>query len=159
MERQKDGQMRIVRAGTEELEDAARLFDAYRQFYKRPADLEAARRFLAARLSQGDSVFYLAYPPGDGARAVGFVHLYPSFDSLAMKPLWILYDLYVAPQARRLGVAEALMERAARLGRETGASSLILETANDNQAAQALYEKLGYVKDEVFYRYALALPA
>ncbi len=37
-------------------------------------------------------------------------------------------------------------------------SVLLLETARDNYfAAQALYEKLGYVRDEVFYTYWLAL--
>ena len=156
---QKDRQIRITRAGTEALDDAARLFDAYRQFYKRPPDLEAARRFLSARLAKQDSVFYLAHADGAGSRAVGFVHLYPSYESLTMKPMWILYDLYVAPEARGKGVGEALMHRATELARETGACCLALETAIDNTTAQALYEKLGYVRDEKFYRYALTLPA
>jgi ribosomal protein S18 acetylase RimI-like enzyme len=49
------------------------------------------------------------------------------------------------------------MERARQLGKETGAHQLILETATDNFTAQRLYEKLGYKRDEEFYRYALAL--
>ena len=40
--------------------EVAPLFDAYRQFYKKPPDLEAARRFLFARLSKGESVLFLA---------------------------------------------------------------------------------------------------
>jgi len=151
-------EVRIIRAGTPELDVASRLFDAYRQFYKRAPDLGAARRYLAVRLAKQDSAFYLAYVSARGEQAAGFVHLYPSHDSLAMKPLWILYDLYVTPEARRQGVAEALMNRAAQLGRDSGASCVILETADDNTAAQALYEKLGYLRDQKFYRYALALP-
>jgi ribosomal protein S18 acetylase RimI-like enzyme len=149
--------IRIEQAAPADLDQAAQLFDAYRQFYKRPPALEAARRFLAARLARRDSVFYLGYTPASSARASGFVHLYPSFDSLAMKPRWILYDLYVTPEFRRHGLARALMERAAALARESGASHLALETAKDNFPAQALYEQLGYIRDELFYSYALTL--
>jgi ribosomal protein S18 acetylase RimI-like enzyme len=154
---EKTEKLRIVQAGPGDLAEAAPLFDAYRQFYKKPADLEAARRFLSARLAKRDSVLFLGYASDAGAHASGFVHLYPSFDSLAMRPMWILYDLYVASEARRCGLGRALMERATALGRETGASCLALETAKDNLQAQALYEDLGYHRDELFYRYALAV--
>jgi ribosomal protein S18 acetylase RimI-like enzyme len=149
--------IRILQAGREHLDEAAPLFDAYRQFYKRPPDLDAARRYLSARLAKRDSVMYLGYAPASSTRASGFVNLYPSLDSLAMKPLWILYDLYVAPEARRHGLGLALMNRATQLARETGASCLALETAKDNLQAQALYEQLGYQREELFYRYSLPL--
>ena len=149
--------VRIVQAAPQDLDQAAPLFDAYRQFYKKPPDQDGARRFLAARLARRDSVLYLGYAPADSAAASGFVHLYPSFDSLAMRPLWILYDIYVAPQARRHGLGRALMERAAILGRESGASCIALETAKDNVQAQSLYEQLGYHRDELFYRYSFTL--
>ena len=149
--------IKILHAGPEHLDQAAPLFDAYRQFYKRPPAPEAARRFLSARLAKRDSVLYLGYAPAASANASGFVHLYPSFDSLAMKPRWILYDLYVAPESRRLGLGRALMNRATQLARETGASHLALETAKDNLQAQALYEQLGYQRDELFYSYSLPL--
>lgn len=149
--------IRIAQAGPAELDQVAPLFDAYRQFYKKPPDPDGARRYLAARLAKHDSVLYLGYAPADSARADGFVHLYPSFDSLAMRPLWILYDLYVAPNARRHGLGRALMQRAAALGRETRASCLALETAKDNLEARALYGQLGYHRDELFYRYSLPL--
>ncbi len=149
--------VRITRAGPSDLDAAAPLFDAYRQSYQKPASQEAARRFLAARFARQDSVLLLGYSPASNAHPSGFVHLYPSFDSLAMCPLWILYDLYVAPEARRRGLARVLMNRAATLALETGASSIILETAKDNHSAQALYEQLGYRRDELFHRYALSL--
>jgi len=149
--------IRIIQAEPQDLDQAAPLFDDYRQFYNRAPDLSAARRFLAARLAKRDSVLYLGYAPASSAHASGFVHLYPSFDSLAMQPLWILYDLYVAPEARRHGLGRALMDRATALARESGASCLILETAKDNLPAQSLYEQLGYRRDELFYRYSLPL--
>ena len=149
--------IRIMQATPADLDQAAWLFDAYRQFYKRPPDLAAARRFLFARFAKRDSVLYLGFAPAGSARASGFVHLYPSFDSLAMKPRWILYDLYVAPESRRHGLGRALMNRATELARESGASHLALETAKDNLQAQALYEQLGYRRDDVFYSYSLSL--
>ena len=145
----------VVRRATKA--DAARiapLFDAYRQFYGRPADQELSERFLSERLAHGESVIFLARAGGD---AVGFVQLYPSFDSVEAAPVWILHDLFVHPDARGRGAGRALMERARRLAEETGACGLGLATARDNVRAQGLYEDLGYVRDDRFFHYFLAV--
>ncbi len=144
--------LEIVQATPADVGEAAQLFDAYRQFYQKPADLEAARRFLFARLSREESVLFLAR---HGARAVGFVHLYPVFSSVAMTRQWILNDIYVVPEVRKLGVGRALMERARQLAESTQANCLTLETAADNLPAQRLYEGLGWERDREFYRYSL----
>ena len=150
--------MQIIRAGAEHLDVVAPLFDAYRQFYKQQADLPAARRYIERRMKNGDAVIFLALDKEQSrVKGLGFVQLYPSLASIPMKPIWILYDLFVAPDARNSGVGRALMQRATQHGRETDADSIILETASDNHAAQRLYEKLGYKRDEIFYRYALSL--
>jgi len=147
---------RIVRAGVEHVATIAPLFDAYRQFYQLPSDPERARKFLSERLSRGESTIFIALAEGEtGWVAVGFTQLYPTFSSLSLKRQWILSDLFVTPPARKLGIGRALMERARQLAVETGAEGLILETAIDNQPAQALYEHLGWKRDEKFYRYAL----
>jgi len=88
---------------------------------------------------------------------LGFTQLYPLFSSLSLKRTWVLYDLFVAPEARRQGVAEALLERAKKLGQESGAAEISLDTAIDNLSAQALYEKFGFVRDEEFYTYYLTI--
>ena len=150
--------MEIIRAEPHHLDLVAPLFDAYRQFYRQAPDLAAARQYIAERLKNDDALIFLAVKPGkSGVEALGFVQLYPSLASIPMKPIWILYDLFVAPSARKLGVGRRLMDRATQLGKETGADALILETAADNHTAQRLYEKLGYKRDDVFYRYALLL--
>src|SRR5664279_4929976 len=132
--------LEIAQATPADVGDVAPLFDAYRQFYQKAPDVEGARRFLFARLSKAESVLFVARKAG---RAIGFVHLYPVFSSIAMTRQWILNDLYVAAGARKLGVGRALMERARQLGETTQANCLTLETAADNVAAQKLYEGLG----------------
>jgi ribosomal protein S18 acetylase RimI-like enzyme len=144
----------ILQATPADVGDVTPLFDAYRRFYKRPSNEEAARRFLFARLSKGESVlFYARNEQG----AVGFVHLYPVYSSLNLSRQWILSDLFVVPQVRKRGVAHALMNRARRFAESTQADGLMLETATDNVTAQRLYERLGWRRDEEFYRYFLAL--
>lgn len=61
----------------------------------------------------------------------------------------------MAQSARGRGVARALMERARRHALETGALRLVLQTARNNIHAQALYESLGYARDEGMYEYSL----
>jgi GNAT superfamily N-acetyltransferase len=147
-------QTAVIRADLEHLEVLAPLFDAYRIFYEQEPDLPGASDYLWRRLSNLDSAIFLAL---DGDRGLGFCQLYPSFSSLGMERIWILYDLYVVPEARRQGVGRALMERAREFGQASGASRLELSTAQDNLGAQALYESLGYVRDEAFYFYELKL--
>jgi ribosomal protein S18 acetylase RimI-like enzyme len=147
-------EIEISQATPADVGDVAPLFDAYRQFYKKPPNEEAARRFLFARLSKGESVLFVARQDD---RAIGFVHLYPVFSSTNLTRQWILNDLYVAPEARKHGVAHALMNRAHQFAQSTQADGLTLETASDNHPAQRLYEQLGWKRDEQFYRYFLAL--
>ena len=148
--------MQIIRVQLEHAELIAPLFDAYRQFYKQSSNLAGAREFVTERLKKDQSVIFLAVEEKDGSpRGIGFTQLYPSFSSTNMRRLWILNDLYVSPNARKKGIGEALMERARQWAVETGAEGLSLETAVDNRTAQRLYEKLGYKKDEVYFRYNL----
>lgn len=150
--------LRIIKANARHSPSAASLLDAYRQFYKKKSDLKATRNFLKRRLTNNESVLFLAFSnKGRNAKPVGLVHLYPTFSSLTLRRQWILSDLFVIPEARREGVGEALMNRARQFAEETDADALLLETATDNFTAQKLYERLGYRRDEVFYRYALTI--
>lgn len=148
----------IIRAGIEELPLVTPLFDAYRQFYQQSSDLEGARRFLLARLQEESSVIFLALGTDTEKKiAYGFTQLYPSFSSVSMRRLWILNDLFVAPEARRLGVGLALLERARTFALETSARGLTLKTAVTNTTAQALYEAAGWKRETDFYAYNLYL--
>jgi GNAT superfamily N-acetyltransferase len=142
----------IRAAEASDLEALVLLFDAYRVFYACPSDPDAARAFLSARLAAGDSQILLAVQED---RAVGFTQLYPSFSSLSMRRLWILNDLYVAPETRGTGTGKALMSAAERFARADGAKGLALATQIGNRIAQGLYAKMGYRRDEEFFHYSL----
>jgi len=146
--------VKIVRADASHLKVVVLLFDTYRQFYKQRANPGTARKFLRERLKRDESVIFLAI---DGNEAMGFIQLYPSFDSVAMQRIWILYDLFVTPKARRRGVATLLLKRARQLAVDTKAKTLVLETATNNRPAQKLYKELGWKRDVKFYRYLLNL--
>jgi len=138
----------------DDLDVLAPLFDGYRMFYQQSSDVTAARRFLRDRFEHGQSTILLAEHEG---RAVGFTQLYPTFSSVSMQRMYVLNDLFVSPQGRRLGVGRALLEAAARFGQQMGAKELLLQTAIDNHAAQALYETTGWTRDNAFYVYELPL--
>jgi ribosomal protein S18 acetylase RimI-like enzyme len=55
-----------------------------------------------------------------------------------------LEELYVVPDRRGRGTGRALMEAAMDLAREQGAAHMDLGTGEDDFAARALYESLGF---------------
>jgi GNAT superfamily N-acetyltransferase len=148
------GKLSITRATLGMIDEVVPLFDAYRQFYAQVTDFEGARNFLTERLAKNESVIFLASEDG---RSLGFTQLYPSFSSVSMQRTWILNDLFVYPNARGHGVAGALIERAKQFALETNVRELSLETAKTNLAAQDLYKKCGWKRDELFYKYELLL--
>ena len=143
-----------MRAERKDLEDVIPLFDDYREFYEADSNHAAARAFLTERTDRDESVIFVAYARRPH-QAVGFTQLYPSFSSVSLKRLWILNDLFVHSDARRRGVARALLERARQHALETGAKGLVLNTAVTNTPAQILYESCGWHREDEFLQYNL----
>lgn len=143
----------VRKATVSDLDTIVPLFDAYRQFYRKPSDIELARRFLRDRLQQNQSVIFVAFDE-DGV-AAGFTQLYPSFSSASAAGIYILNDLFVTPDARRRGIGRQLLTEAARFGRDAGAVRLTLSTEVTNTSAQALYESCGWIRQTDFHVYNL----
>jgi len=59
-----------------------------------------------------------------------------------------LAELYVAPDRRGQGLGRALLEAAIETARRKGADYMDLGTSDDDVAARALYEKLGFSNRE-----------
>jgi ribosomal protein S18 acetylase RimI-like enzyme len=148
--------LKISRASAEDASLLAPLFDAYRVFYGRPSDLKLAEKYLFERLAADEAVIFFCRRSPVGS-PVGLTQLYPSFSSVSAGRIWILNDLFVSPEARRLGVGRALIQAAHDHARSTGALRVVLSTAHTNQPAQALYESIGYNQDTEFRSYSFAI--
>lgn len=140
-----------------DLPGLAVLFDQYRQFYEQPGDLPRALEFITQRFERGESVILVAV--GAGAALHGFCQLYPSFCSVEAQPIYVLYDLFVAPGARGLGVGARLLAAAEERARADGKARMDLTTAHTNLRAQALYTRMGWQLDEVFRAYTRRITA
>ena len=137
--------MIIRKATLDDLNALSMLFDAYRVYYNKSSDLYAAEIFLRDRIKNYESELYLAET--NDSKIIGFVQLYPLFSSTRLKRLWLLNDLFVAPEYRSQGISVLLIDRAKQLVRETNAVALTLETAKTNAIGNALYLKTGFVLD------------
>lgn len=147
--------MSVTAVGVADLDALVPLFAGYLQFYQVPRSATEIHAFLLERLQRGDAQLFIARD--EQGMAQGFTQLYPLQSSLALAPSWLLSDLFVLPSARRQGVGEALMNAARAYAEANGACGLQLETAKTNLAGQALYERLGYVRDELYLTYWLSL--
>lgn len=78
----------------------------------------------------------------DGTRKelLGYICFWVVFEELR------LMNLAVASPARRQGLATALVRHALAVGRERGAGRAVLEVRSSNEAAQRLYERMGFVQ-------------
>jgi GNAT superfamily N-acetyltransferase len=133
-----------------DLETLAGLFDQYRQFQGKPANLSACRDFLRDRFNHAQSAVFLA---NIDTEPVGFAQLYPSFSSTALARVFILNDLFVAESGRRCGVASALLAAVEEYAWSFGACRVSLNVAQVNVSAQDLYEAKAWVRDAEFFMY------
>ena len=135
--------MEISPAGEGDLDELLPLMRAYCDFYEvEPSDdelLALSRALIADPEREG---VQLIARDGGGA-AVGFATVFWSWTTTQAGRLAVMNDLYVAPDARGSGAAEALIEACAERGRRHGAVSLEWTTALDNERAQKVYDRVG----------------
>ncbi|MCL1675640.1 GNAT family N-acetyltransferase [Elizabethkingia meningoseptica] len=136
--------MEIRTATIQDLEALASIFEKYRNFYHQPADYETAKSFLQERITQQESVIFVAETEN---KIIGFTQLYPLFSSTRMKKLWLLNDLYVEEEYRQKRISVALIDRAKQLCVDTDACQLSLETSKSNVVGNNLYPKTGFQLD------------
>lgn len=140
----------IRHATPRDLEGLLPLVRAYRVFYQQLPDADGERAFVESHLRKHTSVIYIAQ--ADRA-AAGFMQLFKTYSTVHLCSSWILEDLFVGPDFRHRGIGGALLSYALQHVRADGAGGMFLETAYDNVAAQALYEKAGWVREGRFIKY------
>jgi ribosomal protein S18 acetylase RimI-like enzyme len=144
--------MQIKIATLDDVGKVASLFDAYRQFYEQQPDLQRAAVFIHRRITRNESIILFA--ENDQQQAIGFCQMYPSFCSVIAARIYVLYDLFTKPEARKSGIGAALLNAANQHAKDNGVARIDLTTAKNNFTAQSLYESLGWVRDEIFYTYS-----
>ncbi|WP_394561492.1 GNAT family N-acetyltransferase [Aquipseudomonas alcaligenes] len=148
--------MRIVQATLEHLDLLTPLFIKYREFYGELPFPDSSRKFLETRIKRKESIIYLALAD-DEDKLLGYCQLFPSYSSLSLKRVWILNDIYVAEDARRMLVADRLLQTAKQMAKETNAVRMRVATSVSNEVAQKTYESIGFREDTKFKNYILEL--
>jgi ribosomal protein S18 acetylase RimI-like enzyme len=119
------------------------LFDRQRFMAPRANSSEGYAWFLRTQLQQKDAVVYVAERDGT---IVGYV--YAALEPTSWKELreaaGFIHDVVVDESSRREGVAGLLVEAAIEWLRAYGAPRVMLWTAEQNAAAQRLFESLGF---------------
>jgi ribosomal protein S18 acetylase RimI-like enzyme len=94
-------------------------------------------------LGEGDTVVLVG---GTGPDGVAVLRFRPSIWTEALE--CYLAELYVVPHRRGRGLGRALMNAALDVARDAGADHMDLGTGEDDVAARALYESLGFSNRE-----------
>jgi ribosomal protein S18 acetylase RimI-like enzyme len=99
--------------------------------------------FLGTQLRDDEVVVLVAERSGS---VVGYVYagLEPQSWKELREACGFIHDVVVDEGGRRAGVAAALMDAATRWLRERGAPRVVLWTAQQNEGAQRLFERLGF---------------
>ena len=143
----------VTRVGDADLGDLLPLMRGYCDFYDvHPSDeaLLALSRTLIAD-PEHEGVQFIAR---DDDMPLGFATVYWLWSTSRAARVGLMNDLFTAPEARRRGVGEALIAACLDAVRRRGAAVLQWQTARDNHTAQALYERVGGIREE-WYDYYL----
>lgn len=93
----------------------------------------------------------------DAGRAIGFATVFWTWSTSSASRIGVMNDLYVAPDARGDGTADALIAECATRARDHGATSLEWQTAHTNHRAQKVYDRVGGQRDDRWLSYSLDL--
>jgi GNAT superfamily N-acetyltransferase len=125
-----------------DLDEVLPLVRAYLDFYEVSPPDDAVRALCEALIDDPREGLQLV-ARDEGGRAVAFATIYWTWSTLSASRIGIMNDLFVAPEARGSGVADALIAACADRCREHGATVLEWSTALDNHRAQAVYDRIG----------------
>ena len=120
----------------------AELYNAYREFYRVPADDESVATTWAWMIGSEHGLRGIVAVDVHGpVKALANLRLFarPS----AGKTGFYLDDLFTAPTARGSGAASALLRRVAEIAEQEGATVVRWITAEDNDTARPAIQRIG----------------
>lgn len=128
------------------------LFNDYADFYGVPMDDTIAGRVWAWLLDPAHVLEGLVACEADG-EIVGIAHVRACPRPLAGRDVGFVDDMYVAPEARGSGAADALVEALRALAAERGWSTLRWITQHFNERGRAFYDRYtGGPSDFIMYQ-------
>jgi GNAT superfamily N-acetyltransferase len=119
------------------------LLRAYCDFYEASPSDDGLATMVRALIAAPDGDGMLLVARGPDGVVTGFATVGWKWSSLRAARIAVMEDLFVAPEARGQGAADALIEACADRARSHGAPVLTWETATDNHRAQSVYERVG----------------
>lgn len=117
------------------------LYNGYAEFYKAPMTDQTADTVWGWIHDPAHEVNALVAKTGDG-RLVGLAHYRQMARPLAGAVAGFLDDLFVAPDLRGGGVAEALIGRLTEIGREKKWQAIRWLTAENNYRGRSFYDRI-----------------
>lgn len=124
------------------------LFKDYIEFYE--SHLSDAQYELTWQRINSEYNMHGLVAEKDG-QVVGLAHYIFRPDTWEIADFCYLEDLYVDPKVRGGGVGGALIKAVEQIATEKGSKRLYWTTAEDNEVARKLYDKLAVV-DKVMYK-------
>jgi len=99
--------------------------------------------FLGTQLKESDVAVFVAER---GGTVIGYIYagLEPQSWKELREEAGFIHDIVVGEEARRLGIASALIEKACEWLRSIGAPRVVLWTAEKNEGAQRLFTRSGF---------------
>jgi GNAT superfamily N-acetyltransferase len=135
--------MEIGPATEQDLETVLPLMRAYCDFYEVAPSDEGLEEMARALVAVEDRDGMLLVARDGGGTPVGFATVGWKWASTRGARIAVMEDLFVAPESRGHGAADALIEACADRARGLGAPVLTWVTAPDNHRAQAVYDRAG----------------
>lgn len=146
--------VRVARLAPDELDEALPLIAAYQRFYEVEPDEARNATFFRRFVDTDDEGVLLGARAESDGPLLGYACLHWRLDTVVAHEVVCLHDLFVVPDARGTGAGRALLEAAADVARDRGASALVWSTAPDNTTAQRLYDRTGATRSS-WYEYEL----
>jgi ribosomal protein S18 acetylase RimI-like enzyme len=137
----------IELVGEHDLSDLLPLMRGYCDFYEVDPSDEALGALSRALIDDPARDGLQLIARDTHRRAVGFATVYWSWSTSKAARIGVMNDLYVDPAARGQGLADRLIAACVERCRSRGALELEWQTALDNERAQAVYDRVGGVRE------------
>ena len=134
----------VRRAGVDDAEVVARiLYDFNTEFDEPVPEPDVLAPHIRQLMAAGEILVLLG---GSGPDGLVLMRFRPTLLTEGLD--CYVEELYVVPHLRGKGLGRAMMEAAMDVARERGAIHIDLGTSEDDVAARALYERLGFDRHE-----------